>query len=56
MDEGYLLLEKDDDNQSYYLACTKSGAIFYGAVNDKMELASEWKLLSLDEDSIDVTH
>jgi len=56
MDEGYLLLEQDDNQRSYYLACTKSGAIYYGAVNEAMELASDWKLISVDVDAMETVH
>lgn len=56
MDEGYLLLEQDDRQKSYYIACTKSGAIYYGAANEEMELASDWKLVSIDVDSMETIH
>ena len=56
MDDGYLLLEQDDNKRSYYLACTKSGAIYYGAANEDMELTSDWKLVSVDVDSMENIH
>ena len=56
IDEGYLLLEQDDNKQSYYIACTKNGAIYYGATNESMELTSDWKLLSVNIDVMETIH
>ncbi len=56
MDDGYLLLEKDDANNAYYLAMTKSGALYYGAANEQMDLASEWKLMSVDASIVETIH
>lgn len=56
MDDGYLLLEKDDTKNAYYLAMTKSGALYYGSVNTDMDLTSEWKLIVMDEAVIDFVH
>ena len=56
MDESYILLEQDDSQSTYYLACTKSGAVYYGAVNEDMELACDWKLISIDADSMETIH
>ncbi len=56
MEEGYLYLEQDDSKQPYYFAYTKNGALYYGAMNEDMELASDWKLVSLDENTVDTIH
>lgn len=56
MDDGYLLLEQDDSQHTYYLACTKSGALYYGALDENMELASEWKLVSVNISSMETIH
>lgn len=56
MEEGYLYLEQDDAKESYYFAYTKNGALYYGAANKDMELASDWKLVSVDEKSVDTIH
>ncbi|MDW3095470.1 MAG: hypothetical protein R8G33_07355 [Gammaproteobacteria bacterium] len=56
MDDGYLLLEQDDTKSAYYLAMTKSGALYYGSVNTNMDLNSEWKLIVMDETTIDSVH
>jgi hypothetical protein len=56
MDDGYLLLERDDADNAYYLAVTKTGALYYGATNEKMDLTSEWKLMSVDAETMDIVH
>lgn len=56
MNDGYLLLEKDDANNAYYLAVTESGALYYGAANEDMGLTSEWKLMSVDEATMETIH
>jgi len=56
MKDGYLLIEKDDCQEAYYLACTESGAIYYGAADENMDLASDWKLISVDVDTIETIH
>lgn len=56
MEDGYLLIEEDDKHKAYYLACTKNGAIYYGAVDENMELESDWKLVSVDVDCMETIH
>ena len=56
MDDGYLLLEEDDSKNAYYLAVTKSGALYYGSVNADMDLSSEWRLIAVDEATINSIH
>lgn len=56
MNEGYLLYEHEDEQNPYYLACTDSGAIFYCAANEKKELVNDWKLVSVNDEVIDVIH
>ena len=56
MDDGYLLLEQDDTNNAYYLAVTKSGALYYGTANEEMDLTSEWKLMSVDAATMEAIH
>ena len=56
MKDGYLFLEQDDLNKAYYFVYTKNGALFYGPTNDKMELADEWKLVSVNEETADIIH
>ncbi len=56
MDDGYLLLEQDDTNNAYYLAVTKSGALYYGTANEEMDLTSEWKLMSVDAATMETIH
>jgi len=56
MNEGYLLYEHEDDQNPYYLACTDSGAIYYCAVNENKELVSDWKLVSVNNEAIEVVH
>ncbi len=56
MDDGYILLEQDDANNAYYLAVTKSGALYYGPANEDMALTSEWKLMSVDVATMETVH
>ncbi len=56
MDEDYLMIEQGEGVDTYYFACTKSGAIYYGAANENMELTSEWKLVSVDADTMETIH
>lgn len=56
MDEEYLMIEQGEGINTYYLACTKNGAIYYGQANQNMELISAWKLVSLDEDTMETIH
>ena len=56
MEEGYLYLEQDDAQETYYFAYTKNGALFYGAANDDMGLANGWKLVSVDAKTVDTIH
>ena len=56
MDDGYLLLERDDTESSYYLAVTKRGALYYGSANTDMDLISEWKLIAMDVDAMGSVH
>ena len=56
MDDGYILLEQDDAKNAYYLAVTKSGALYYGSANEQMDLTSEWKLMSVDAETMETIH
>jgi|TARA_B110000240_G_C13232643_1_gene339648 hypothetical protein len=56
MNDNYMLLEQDDANNAYYLAVTKSGALYYGAANKQMDLTSEWKLMSVDAATMETIH
>ena len=56
MDDGYILLEQDDAENAYYLAVTKSGALYYGTANEDMDLTSEWRLMSVNAATIETIH
>jgi hypothetical protein len=56
MDDGYILLEQDDAENAYYLAVTKSGALYYGTANADMDLTSEWRLMSVNAATIETIH
>lgn len=56
MDEGLLYFEKDDTLESYYLAVTKSGALYYGAADINMDLKNDWKLVRIDENTVETVH
>ncbi len=56
MEDGYLLLEQGDEGNAYYLAVTKSGALYYNAANVNSGEQGDWKLLSVDSDTMETVH
>ncbi len=51
-----MYFEKSEVSNSYCLAMTESGQVFYCVADENKKPSGEWKLVSIDEKAMSILH
>ena len=51
-----MYFEKNDVSSAYCLAMTESGQVYYCVADKDMKPSGEWKLVNIDEKTVNLLH